>query len=90
MQRFGELWSAYTLTATKDLGGGSCLVAAIIQDKDDEGKINYCTDIYKAERGEYGLFHSPDHIKRETFSNLWDAIRFCETVDLSEFGITNE
>lgn len=29
-------------------------------------------------------------LKVETFNNLWDAIQYCETVDLGDIETTNE
>ena len=93
MGRFGERWTAHTLTAAKDLGDGySYSMVATISYGWDEGirKIQYRTAVYKAKRGVLGSLHSHENLKRETFGNLLDAVRYCETVDLSEFGITNE
>lgn len=89
-KRFGELWSAYTLTATKDLGDGLCLVAAIMRETDDDGKTWYCADLYKAKRSKFGLLHDNENLRRETFSSLWDAVNYCEMVDLGEAETTNE
>lgn len=91
MERFGERWTAYTLTAAKDLGDGYSLVATISYGW-DEGirKIQYRTAVYKAKRGVLGSLHSHENLKQETFGNLLEAVRYCETVDLGEIETTNE
>ena len=89
LTRFGE-WKTFNLTAERDLGDGSCLVAEIMRETDDEGNTLYCADLYKAKRDEIGMLHDNENLRRETFSSLWDAVNYCETVDLGEFGITNE
>lgn len=89
LTRFGE-WVTFNLIAERDLGDGSCLVAEIMRETDDEGNTLYCADLYKAKRDKMGLLHDNENLRRETFGYLWDAVRFCETEDLSEFGITNE
>lgn len=80
----------FNLIAERDLGDGSCLVAEIMRETDDEGNTLYCADIYKAKRDEIGLLHDNENLRRETFSNIWDAVLYCETVDLGELETTNE
>ena len=89
LTRFGE-WMTFNLNAERDLGDGSCLMAEIYPEMDDEGNTIYCADLYKAKRNYSGLLHDNEDLKRETFGYLWDAVRFCETVDLGEIETTNE
>ena len=87
--RFGE-WMTFNLIAERDLGDGLCLVAEIMRETDDEGNTLYCADLYKAKRNKIGLLRDKENLRRETFGYLWDAVRFCETVDLGEIETTNE
>ena len=87
LTRFGE-WKTSNLTAKRYLGDGICLLASIQQEVDDEGESRYCTTIYRKEYNRYGLLQNHKLLRRETFGYLWDAVHYCETVDLSEFGIT--
>lgn len=93
-QRF-ENWQTPVLSGRKRLNDGSYIVALITTARIEDDALWHKVYIY---RGRY--FSCADRrqnklgdrktMKVETFNNLWDAIQFCETVDLSEFGITNE
>ena len=87
MERFGEPWKTYNIIVTKDLGDGTCLLVSITQslETEDLDEPSYCTVIYRVEHGKPRL-RKP--LRRETFGNIRDAIHYCETADLSEFGIT--
>lgn len=93
-QRF-ENWQTITLSGRRRLNDGSYIVALIttIRIEDDalwhrvyiyHGRYYSWSDLRQNKLGERKT------LKVETFNNLWDAIHYCETVDLSEFGITNE
>lgn len=89
VRRFDQ-WRTYSLSSVKDLGDGTCLLAAIQQEVDEEGESRYCMTLYRAEYNRYGLIQNHKLLKREILDDPLDAVRYCETVDLSEFGITNE
>lgn len=90
MERFGA-WNTFNLIATKDLGDGTCLLASITRSIEfaDIDENVYCTVIYRADYDRYGQFADPKRLKLETFSNIWDALTFCETVGLGEIETTN-
>lgn len=87
VRRFDQ-WVTYSLSSVKVLGDGSCLLAAIQQEVDVEGESRYCTTLYRAECNRFGLLQNQKLLKREILDDPLDAVRYCETVDLSEFGIT--
>lgn len=88
VRRFDQ-WSTYRLSSVKVRGDGTCLIAAIQQEVDEEGEIRYCTTLYRAEYNRYGLLQNHKLIKREILDDPLDAVRYCETVDLGEI-ITKE
>lgn len=91
MERFGE-WKTFNLITTKDLSDGTCLIASITRSLEiaDIDETVYCTVVFRADYDEYGQFANPTRLRLETFSNIWDAVTFCETVDLGEIETTNE
>lgn len=91
-QRF-ENWQTPVLSGRRRLNDGSYIVALIttVRIEDDalwhrvyiyHGRYFSCADRRQNKLGDRKT------LKVETFNNLWDAIHYCETVDLSEFGIT--
>lgn len=93
-QRF-ENWQTITLSGRRRLNDGSYIVALIITVRIEYDALWHKVYIY---HGRYFCWDDRRQnklgdrktLKVETFNNLWDAIHYCETVDLSEFGITNE
>ena len=84
-----DRWKTYRMRSECDLGDGSCLVAEVLLDPFWEDEC-YATAIYLERYDDDGFLTERKQIKNADFSNLFDAARYCETVDLSEFGITNE
>lgn len=93
-QRF-ENWQTIVLSGHRRLNDGTYIMALITTVRIEDDALWHKVYIY---RGRY--FSCADRrqnklgdrktLKVETFNNLWDAIHYCETVDLGEFGITNE
>ena len=91
-QRF-ENWQTPVLSGRRRLNDGSYIVALITTIRIEDDALWHKVYIY---RGRYFSFSDllqnklgdRKTLKVETFNNLWDAIHYCETVDLSEFGIT--
>lgn len=91
-QRF-ENWQTIVLSGHRRLNDGSYIMALITTVRIEADALWHKVYIY---RGRY--FSCADSrsnnlgdrktLKMEIFNNLWDAIHYCETVDLSEFGIT--
>lgn len=86
LERFGERWKTFNFIATKDLGDGTYLLASITQSP-EINETNYYTVIYRVE---HNRATHRNILRRETFSNIWDAVRYCETVDLGDLETTNE
>lgn len=93
-QRF-ENWQTPVLSGRRRLNDGSYIVALITTIRIEDDALWHRVYIY------HGRYFSWDDRRRnklgdrktlkvETFNNLWDAIQYCETVDLDVFGITNE
>lgn len=91
-QRF-ENWQTPVLSGRRRLNDGSYIVALITTIRIEDDALWHRVYIY------HGRYFSWDDRRRnklgdrktlkvETFNNLWDAIHYCETVDLSEFEIT--
>lgn len=87
LKRFGN-WEAHSFSSEKELGDGTFLAASILYELDEDDKSWYNAFLYIEKRGEYGRLIEQKLLKQDVFGYIWDAIRFCETVDLSEFGIT--
>ena len=88
MMKLGE-WKTLNLTAERDLGDGTCLLAAIQKEVDKEGERRYRTTIYRVEYNRDGLIQNCELLRLETFGYMWNAIRYCEEVDLGDL-ITKE
>ena len=93
-QRF-ENWQTIGLSGHRRLNDGSYIMALIATVKIEDDALWHKVYIYRgryfscADRRRHQLGDRKT-LKVETFNNLWDAIHYCETVDLDVFGITNE
>lgn len=89
VQRRFKKWETSRMRSECDLGDGAFLVAGVILCPLGDPDELYETIIY-LERYDDNRLVERKQLKHAAFSNIWDAVWYCETVDLSEFGITNE
>ena len=89
LKRFGN-WEAHSFSAERELGDGTFIAASILYELDEDDKSWYNAFLYIEKRGEYGQLIEQKLLKQDVFGYLWDAVRFCETVDLGEIETTNE
>lgn len=88
-QRRFDQWETNRLHSECDLGDGSYLVASVILCPLGDDDERYDTTIY-LERYDDDRLTERKQLKHAAFSNIWDAILYCETVDLGELETTNE
>lgn len=92
-QRF-ENWQTPVLSGRRRLNDGSYIVALITTIRIEDDALWHRVYIYHgryfswADRRKNQLGDRKT-LKVETFNNLWDAIHYCETVDLGEIEPTN-
>lgn len=89
-QRRFEEWEAERVYSECDLGDGVYLEAEVSFDMNAEDDNRYATNIYLERYDDDNRLTERKQLKHAAFSNIWDAVLYCETVDLGEFGITNE
>lgn len=88
-RRFEE-WETHRMSSECDLGDGAYLVAEVLFDPSVDDDERYATTIYLEHYDDNNRLTDRKQLKHAAISNIWDAVWYCETVDLSEFGITNE
>lgn len=86
-RRFKE-WETSRMRSECDLGDGAFLVASVILCPLGDPDELYETIIYLERYDDDKRLTERKQLKHAAFSNIWDAVLYCETVDLSEFGIT--
>ncbi len=87
-RRFKE-WETSRMRSECDLGDGAFLVASVILSPLGDADERYDTTIY-LERYDDDRLTERKQLKHAAFGNIWDAILYCETVDLGEIETTNE
>lgn len=88
-QRRFDQWETNRMRSECDLGDGASLMACLILCPLGDPDERYETIIY-LERYDDDRLTERKQLKHTAFSNIWDAVLYCETVDLGEFGITND
>lgn len=89
VQRRFDQWETNRMRSECDLGDGSYLVAGVILCPLGDPDERYETIIY-LERYDDNRLVERKQLKHAAFSNIWDAVLFCETVDLGEIETINE
>ena len=90
VQRRFDQWETNRMRSECDLGDGAFLVASVILCPLGDPDELYETIIYLERYDDDNRLTERKQLKHAAFSNIWDAVLYCETVDLGEFGITNE
>lgn len=90
VQRRFDKWNTSRLFSERKLGDGNYLKAEVFFDPFADDDAKYITDIFRERYDDDNRLTDRKQLKHAAFSNIWDAVLYCETVDLSEFGITNE
>ena len=90
VQRRFDQWETNRMRSECDLGDGAFLVADVILCPLGDPDELYETIIYLERYDDDNRLVERKQIKHAAFSNIWDAALYCETVDLGEFGTTNE
>lgn len=88
-QRRFDQWETHRMYSECDLGDGAFLEAEVLLDPLGDDDKCYATNIY-LERYDDNWLIERKQLKHAAFSNIWDAILYCETVDLGELETTNE
>lgn len=88
VQRRFDQWETNRMRSECDLGDGAFLVAGVILCPLGDPDELYETIIY-LERYDDNRLVERKQLKHAAFGNIWDAVRYCETVDLGEI-ITKE
>lgn len=87
-RRFEE-WETNRMCSERDLGDGAFLVAVVILcplgDPDERYETIICLERYDDDN----RLTERKQLKHAAFSNIWDAVLYCEMVDLGEI-ITKE
>lgn len=90
VQRRFDQWETNRLRSECNLGDGSYLVASVILCPLGDPDELYETIIYLERHDDDKRLTERKQLKHAAFSNIWDAILYCETVDLGEIETTNE
>ena len=88
-QRRFDQWETNRLRSECDLGDGAFLVAAVLFDPLGDDDKCYATNIY-LERYDDDRLTERKQLKHAAFSNIWDAVLYCEMTDLGEIETNNE
>lgn len=88
-RRFKE-WETSRMRSECDLGDGAFLVASVILCPLGDPDELYETIIYLERYDDDKRLTERKQLKHAAFSNIWDAILYCEMVDLGEIETTNE
>ena len=89
-QRRFEQWETNRLRSECALGYGSYLVASVILWPLGDPDELYEAIIYLERHDDDKRLTERKQLKHAAFSNIGDAIRYCETVDLGDLETTNE
>ena len=88
-RRFKE-WTAHSLHSESELGDGSYLVAEVSFDPNADYSDRYATTIYLDRYGDDDRHTERKQLKHAAFSNIWDAVLYCEMTDIGEIETTKE
>lgn len=90
VQRRFDPWETSRMRSECDLGDGAFLVASVILCPLGDPDELYETIIYLERYDDDNRLVERKQLKHAAFSNIWDAVLYCETVDLGELETTNE
>lgn len=90
VQRRFEEWETNRMSSGCDLGDGAYLVAEVLFDPSVDDDERYATTIYLEHYDDNNRLTDRKQLKHAAFSNIWDAVLYCETVDLGKIETTNE
>lgn len=90
VQRRFEEWETHRMSSECDLGDGAYLVAEVLFDPFGDDDERYATTIYLERYDDDNRLTDRKQLEHTGFSNIWDAILYCETVDFGEIETTNE
>ena len=89
-QRRFDQWETNRMRSERDLGDGAFLVAEVILCPLGDPDERYETIIYLERYDDDNRLTERKQLKDAAFGNIWDAVLYCETVDLGEIETTNE
>lgn len=84
VQRRFEEWETHRLYSECDLGDGAYLEAEVSFDMNAEDDKCYATNIYLERYDDDNRLTDRKQLKHAAFSNIWDAVLYCEMTDLGE------
>lgn len=89
-QRRFDQWETNRMRSECDLGDGAFLVAEVILCPLGDADERYDTIIYLERYDDDNRLTDRKQLKHAAFSNIWDAVLYCEMTDLGEIETNNE
>lgn len=89
-QRRFDQWETHRMYSECDLGDGAFLEAEVLFDPLWDDDKCHVTNIYLERYDDDNRLTDRKQLKHAAFSNIWDAVLYCETVDLGEIETINE
>lgn len=88
-RRFEE-WRTSLIRSERKLGDGTYLKAEVFLDPFADDDAKYITDIFLERYDDDNRLTERKLLEHTAFGNIWDAVNYCEAVDLGEIETTNE